>query len=70
MSGYLSRKGRRGRCARDIRDTFKANLDKKVFKIELDDGEDVLVKKRKGPDFTIELVESTVKGTRVNLDLE
>jgi hypothetical protein len=57
-------------CARDIRDTFKATLDRKIFKIEVDDGEDVLVKKRRGPDFAIELVDSTVKGTRVNLDRE
>jgi hypothetical protein len=57
-------------CARDIREMFKATLDKNEFKIEVDDGEDVLVKKRKGPDFSIELVESTVKGTRVNLNRE
>lgn len=57
-------------CARDIRDTFKKSLDKKAYKIELDDGEDVLVKVRKGPDIAIELVDSSVKGTRVNLDRE
>ncbi len=57
-------------CARDIRDTFKKSLDKKAFSIEIDDGEDVLVKVRKGPNVAIELVESTVKGTRVNLGRE
>jgi hypothetical protein len=57
-------------CARDIRDAFKATLDKKAFNIDLDDGEDVLVKKRKGPDFALQLVESTVKGTRVNVERE
>jgi hypothetical protein len=57
-------------CARDIRDTFKAKLDKKIYKVEVDDGEDVLVKKRKGPNFEIKLVESTVKGTRINFDKE
>jgi len=57
-------------CARDIRDTFKKSLDKDVYKIEVDDGEDVLVKVHKGPDIAIELVESTVKGTRVNLNRE
>lgn len=57
-------------CARDIRDAFKKSLDSKVFNIDLDDGEDVLVKKRKGPDFALELVESTVQGTRVNFDRE
>ena len=57
-------------CARDIRDAFKAALDKKTYKVEVDDGEDVLVKKHHGPDFTIELVGSTVKGTHINFDRE
>lgn len=57
-------------CARDIRDTFKKALDQKTYKLEIDDGEDVLVKKRKGPDFSIQLIESTVKGTRVNVERE
>lgn len=57
-------------CARDIRDAFKAALDKKTYKVEVDDGEDVLVKKHQGPDFTIELVGSTVKGTHVRFDRE
>jgi hypothetical protein len=57
-------------CARDIRDAFKAALDEKTYKVEVDDGEDVLVKRRKGPAFAIELVESTVKGTRINFDRE
>ena len=57
-------------CARDIRDTFKKALDKNVYKIEIDDGEDVLVKVHKGPDIAIELVSSDVKGTRVNLGRE
>lgn len=57
-------------CARDIRDTFKAKLDKKTYQVEVDDGEDVLVKKRKGPNFEIKLVEQTVKGTRINFDKE
>jgi len=56
--------------ARDIKDTLKAQLDGKVYKVETDDGEDVLVKKRKGPNFEIKLVESTVKGTRVNIEKE
>ena len=57
-------------CARDIRDAFKAALDKDVYKIEIDDGEDVLVKTRKGPDISVALVESTVKGTRINFNRE
>jgi hypothetical protein len=54
----------------DIRDTLKKALDSKVYHVERDDGEDVLVKKRKGPDFELKLVESTVKGTRINVEKE
>jgi hypothetical protein len=57
-------------CARDIRDAFKSVLDKKTYKVEVDDGEDVLVKKHHEPDFTIELAGSTVKGTHVRFDRE
>jgi len=57
-------------CARDIRDAFKKALDEKLYKVEVDDGEDVLVKKRKGEAFNIKLVESTVKGTRISFDRE
>jgi hypothetical protein len=61
---------RKDGSARDIRNAFKAILEKKTYKVESDDEEDVVVKTRKSPDFAIELVESTVKGTRVNLDRE
>jgi hypothetical protein len=54
----------------DIMDRFKKALDPKVYHVERDDGEDVLVKKRKGPDYEVKLVESTLKGTRINLDKE
>jgi len=54
----------------DIRETLKKTLDPKVYHVERDDGEDVLVKKRKGPDFEVKLVESTVKGTRINVEKE
>jgi hypothetical protein len=57
-------------AARDIRDTFREALDPDSYKIEVDDGEDVLVKVRKGPAISIVLVESTVKGTRINFDRE
>lgn len=56
--------------AGDIKRAMKKTLDGKTYKVEVDDGEDVLVKKRKGPDFAIELVESTVKNTRVKFDKE
>jgi len=56
--------------ATDIKNTFKKVLDPKVYHVETDDGEDVLVKKRKGPDYEVKLVESTLKGTRIHLDKE
>ena len=56
--------------ASDVREAFKAALDKKRFKVEKDDGEDVLVKKKGGPNFSIELLESTLKGTHFDLDRE
>jgi hypothetical protein len=56
--------------ASDIKTGLKKGLDKKVYKVEVDDGEDVLVKKRKGPNFELKLVESTVKSVRINVEKE
>jgi len=56
--------------AKDIRDGFKAALDPKIFHTETDDGEDVLLKKKKGPDFALVLVESTVESVRLNIEKE
>jgi hypothetical protein len=56
--------------AKDIVAGLKGGLDKKVYKVERDDGEDVLVKKRKGPNFELKLVESTVKSVRINVAKE
>jgi len=56
--------------ASDVRDALKAGLDAKAYKVEKDDGEDVLVKKRTGKDFSLVLVESTVKSVRVNVEKE
>jgi len=56
--------------ARDVRDAFKAALDKTRFKVEGDDFEDVLVKKKGGPDFALQLLESTLKGTHFDLERE
>lgn len=57
--------------ARAIRDGLKAQLDRRGFHVETDDGEDVLVK-RKGrtPDFALQVAENTVKGLRLNPDKE
>jgi hypothetical protein len=57
--------------AQDISKTMQTALDKKRFHVEVDDGEDVLVKKRGStPDFALVLVESTVKGPRFSIRKE
>jgi hypothetical protein len=56
--------------ASDVKNAFKAALDKKAYKVEGDDFEDVLVKKKSGPEFSIELVESTLRGTHFDLERE
>jgi hypothetical protein len=56
--------------AKDIRDAFAATLDKDTYHSERDDGEDVLLKKSKGPAFELRFVESSVKGTRINVEKE
>ena len=56
--------------AKDIRDALRAGLDGETYHVETDDGEDVLVKKRKGPDFALEFVDSSVKGTRIRIEKE
>lgn len=56
--------------ARDVKNAFKSALDPKRFHVEGDDGEDVLLKKKGGPDFALELLESTLKGTHVDLERE
>ena len=56
--------------AKDIRDAMKNALDVKAFHVEVDDGEDVLVKKKKGPDFALELVQTTVMATKLDIEKE
>ena len=56
--------------ARTIEKSFESTLDKKKFHVEVDDGEDVLVKKRSGPDFALVLIGSNLKGTRINIEKE
>ena len=65
------RKGRNENgVARDVRDALRAAVGKR-FKLEVDDGDDVLVKKGRGErNFPVTIVENTVKGVRINLDPE
>ena len=56
--------------AADVKNALKKALDANVYHVETNDGEDVLVKKRKGPDYEVKLVESTLKGTRIDVERE
>lgn len=50
---------------------LKAQLNKDHFKIERDDGEDVLIKKRGGaPDFDVAIASNDVKGVRISPEHE
>ena len=56
--------------ASDVKSAFKASLDPKRYHVEGDDGEDVLVKRKSGPDLSIKLVESTLRGTHFDVERE
>ncbi len=57
--------------AKTIVKVLKANLDKKAFHVERDDGEDVLVKKKgKTKNFGLEIVSNSVKDLRLHLEKE
>ena len=57
--------------ARTIRDCLKENLPQDHFHLEVDDGEDVLIKRRFGTNkFDFEVVDNTVEHVRLNLDRE
>lgn len=66
------KKGRsENHVADDIRDAMKATLDAKAYSAEVDDGEDVLVKRHHGqPDFSVVLVESSVEAVRIEIEKE
>ena len=59
------------KVARTIRDKLREELPKDIFHIEVDDGEDVLIKKRHFEhNFGLEIVDNTVDGVRLNPDRE
>ncbi|HEU0307162.1 MAG TPA: hypothetical protein VFR30_09370, partial [Lysobacter sp.] len=56
--------------ARDVRDALRAQVGQR-YHVEVDDGEDVLVKKRRGErDFVVTIVENSVAGVRIGIDAE
>jgi len=57
--------------ARTIRNGFEKQLDSREYHVEVDDGEDVLVKKKMNASvFALEIVSSTVKSVRLHLQKE
>jgi hypothetical protein len=57
--------------ARDVRDAFAAKLSPERYSVEVDDGEDILIKKKDGqPDFAVELVESNVRNVNIKVEGE
>jgi hypothetical protein len=57
--------------AKDVRDAFAAKLGPDRYSVEVDDGEDILIKKKEGqPDFALELVESNVQNVSVKIEGE
>ena len=56
--------------ARRVRDVLRESVGDD-YKVERDDGEDVLVKRRRGrPVFNVTVVSNSIKGVRLNLDQE
>jgi hypothetical protein len=57
--------------AKKVTRDLKVLLPKDYFHVERDDGEDVLIKKRrKGQNFAVDIVSNSVKGVRINPDRE
>lgn len=59
------------RVAKTIRDAFEVQLPRDLYHVEVDDGEQVLVKKKRGAaNFALTLESSTVKHTTIKLGKE
>ena len=57
--------------AKDVRDALAAKLSPDRYTVEVDDGEDILIKKKDGqPDFALELVESNVQNISIKVEGE
>ena len=57
--------------AKDVRDALAARLSPDRYSVEVDDGEDILIKKKEGqPDFALELIESNVRNVSIKVEGE
>lgn len=62
---------RENKVAETISNALAAQLPEDRYNVEVDDGEDVLVKKKGGADnFDLTLVSSTVKSVRIDIEKE
>ena len=58
-------------AAKDVRDALAARLSPDRYSVAVDDGEDVLIKKKDGqPDFALELLESSVQNVSIKVEGE
>lgn len=59
------------KVARTVASGLKAQLPEGHYHVEVDDGEDVLIKKEHGvPDFGLRIVTNSVESVRIDLDRE
>ena len=57
--------------AKDVRDALAAKLSPDRYTVEVDDGEDILIKKKDGqPDFALELIDSNVRNVNIKVEGE
>jgi hypothetical protein len=57
--------------AKDVRDALAAKLSPDRFSVEVDDGEDILIKKKEGqPDFAVELIDTNVRNVNIKVEGE
>jgi hypothetical protein len=57
--------------AKDVRDAFAAKLSPQRYVVEVDDGEDILIKKKEGqPDFALELIDADVQNVSIKIEGE
>ena len=71
VTARISKGRSENQVAQDIRDALRAQLDPARFSAEVDDGEDVLIKKHHGqPDFIVAVVRNTVTHVRIKLNRE
>jgi hypothetical protein len=63
----ISKRTSENKVAQAVVDALRAQLPEETYHIERDDGEDVLIKKKRGAEnFAVEIVYNSVEGVRIN----